>query len=455
MNRSGPRRPLLARVSPALFILAGYLVTIAIGGGVLSLPFCHTNTVTFGDALFSATSAVCVTGLIVVDTATAFTWVGKIVLMLLMQIGGLGYMTITVLAVSALRRQGLMLTTRRLATMAGGFATLADVLHIAKVIVVASCAAELALAVPLWFAFRAEHGAGLAVLHALFHSVSAFNNAGFSSFSTGLLPYRDDVLVILPVMVLIVAGGLGFKVWRDLKHRMLQRQPLDLHDKIVLSSTALLVIVPAGLFWLLESSFQDWHWWERLGASLFASVTPRTAGFNTVDYSRMSVFGLLMTMTLMFVGGSPGGTAGGVKTVTAVIVLAWTVATLRGRESVALFRRTVPTDVVVRAFQTVTIATLGIWGACMLLSLIEMQAFERHGFIRILFEMFSAFGTVGLSTGSATVTNASLVADMGLAGKCVVAAAMVVGRAGYLIFAASLIVPVRATYEYAKGEVTL
>ncbi|MCX7718429.1 MAG: Trk family potassium uptake protein [Candidatus Sumerlaeaceae bacterium] len=455
MNRSGPRRPLLASMSPAVLILAGYLVTIAIGGVILWLPFCHTRSVTLGDALFTATSALCVTGLIVVDTATAYTTAGKIVLMLLMQIGGLGYMTITVVAVSALRRQGLLLTTRRLATMAGGFATLADILHIAKVIIVASCLAELALAVPLWFAFRQEHGALPAVLHALFHSVSAFNNAGFSSFSTGLVPYRDDGLVILPVMSLIVAGGLGFKVWRDLKHRVLERQPLDLHDKIVLSSTALLLIVPAGLFFLLESSFQDWHWGERLGASLFASVTPRTAGFNTVDYNQMSSFGLLMTMTLMFVGGSPGGTAGGVKTVTAVIVLAWTVATLRGRQSVALFRRTVPADVVVRAFQTVTIATLGLWGACMILSLVETPVYDRHGFLRILFELFSAFGTVGLSTGSATVANASLVADMGFAGRLVVAAAMVVGRAGYLIFAASLIVPVRASYEYAKGEVTL
>jgi trk system potassium uptake protein TrkH len=454
MNRSGPRRPLIARVSPALLILGGYLVSIAVGGFVLWLPPFRAPGVTLGDTLFSATSAVCVTGLIVVDTATAYTWLGKFVLMLLMQIGGLGYMTVAVVAVAALGRGG-SLAARRLTTMAGGFGTLADVLHVAKMILVAATLAELVMAVPLWFAFRADHGAGMAVLHALFHSVSAFNNAGFSSFSQGLLPYRSNLLVILPVMALIVAGGLGFKVWRDLKHRVTNRQPLDLHDKIVLASTAALIGVPALLFLMLESSFAGWGWDERLGASLFASVTPRTAGFNTVDYSRMSIFGLLMTMTLMFVGGSPGGTAGGVKTVTAVIVVAWTVATLRGRESVALFRRTVPPDVVVRAFQTVTIAALGLWGASLVLSLVETQVFDRHGFLRILFELFSAFGTVGLSTGSATVPNTSLVADMSMTGRLLVAAAMVVGRAGYLIFAASLIVPVRATYEYAKGEVTL
>ncbi|MEO0214793.1 MAG: potassium transporter TrkG, partial [candidate division WOR-3 bacterium] len=305
------------------------------------------------------------------------------------------------------------------------------------------------LAVPfLFIPFLKHHSPIEALGHAVFHSISALNNAGFSTFSNNLMDYANDPLVNITIMTLIVLGGLGFKVWGDIYNFVFKGKMITLHDKLVISTTAILILVPFLLFFLLEGQTRGSIW-----KSLFASITPRTAGFNTVDYSQMSPFSLLLTSTLMFIGGSPGGTAGGIKTVTFAIVVIWIYQTLQGKIHISAFKREIPTEVVVKSFQTFVLGISTLWLWAIILSFTERDVISGVGFIRFLFEIFSAFGTVGLSTGSMTVPNASLVADFSTFGKLMIILAMIIGRAGYLIFAASLIQPKRVRFRYAKGEV--
>ncbi|MEO0139395.1 MAG: potassium transporter TrkG [candidate division WOR-3 bacterium] len=435
------------RLSPAATLFLGYIIISFIGGILLYLPFSHKGDLTFVDALFTSTSALCVTGLIVVDTATKYSIFGKTIIAILIQIGGLGYMTITALLFAALGSKG-SIYARKLILATLGSGDLGIIIRFATTIVFISLLIEL-LAVPfLFIPFLKHHSPIEALGHAVFHSISALNNAGFSTFSNNLMDYANDPLVNITIMTLIVLGGLGFKVWGDIYNFVFKGKMITLHDKLVISTTAILILVPFLLFFLLEGQTRGSIW-----KSLFASITPRTAGFNTVDYSQMSPFSLLLTSTLMFIGGSPGGTAGGIKTVTFAIVVIWIYQTLQGKIHISAFKREIPTEVVVKSFQTFVLGISTLWLWAIILSFTERDVISGVGFIRFLFEIFSAFGTVGLSTGSMTVPNASLVADFSTFGKLMIILAMIIGRAGYLIFAASLIQPKRVRFRYAKGEV--
>ena len=438
-------------LSPAAALFLGYIAVSFVGGLILYLPPMHTGGVSLLDALFTATSAVCVTGLIVVDTAKAWTLWGKVVLALLIQIGGLGYMTLGALLFAAIGSKG-SLRARRMLAMSLGAPTLSGILEMAKKVVIAAVIVEGVAVLPLWLAFSGRHGVWGGLGHALFHSVSALNNAGFSTFSNSLMDYATSPTVNLVVMALIVIGGIGFKVWRDAYHHFrgnLRR--FDLHDRLVFLSTALLIGGSFLLFLLFEPSMGPGvgRGWQ----ALFAAITPRTAGFNTVDYAQLSPFSKLLTVGLMFVGGSPGGTAGGIKTITVTVIFLWLLNTLQGRENVFVLRRTLPQEVVVKAFQTFILAIAALWLWTLVLSVSERSVIEGAGFLNFLFEVVSAFGTVGLSTGSLTKANVSLVADFTVFGKILVMLAMIIGRAGYLVFAASLIRTVPSPFKYAEEEV--
>ncbi len=441
----------MRRLSPAAALFLGYFVVSGVGGLLLYLPPMHDGSVSFLDALFTATSAVCVTGLIVVDTAKAWTPLGKAIVATLIQIGGLGYMTLGALLFAAIGSKG-SLHARRMLAMSIGAPTLSGVLDMAKKVVLVAVIMEVIATLPLWLAFLPTYGPIVGFGHALFHSISALNNAGFSTFSNSLMDYAGNPVVNLTVISLIVVGGIGFKVWRDVYQRLRgDIRRFDLHDKLVFVSTAVLIVGAFLLFLTFEDAFEPGR--TGLWQALFASVTPRTAGFNTADYAALSPFSKLLTIALMFVGGSPGGTAGGVKTVTFAIIFLWLKNTLQGREDVTVFRRTIAREVVVKAFQTFILAITVLWVWTMALSLTEKEVMLRAGFLNFFFEIMSAFGTVGLSTGSLSKANVSLVADFSATGRILVMLAMVIGRAGYLVFAASLIRTVAAPFKYAEEEV--
>ncbi|MFZ8825671.1 MAG: TrkH family potassium uptake protein [Candidatus Caldipriscus sp.] len=410
---------------------------------ILYLPISHNGDLSFLDALFTSTSALCVTGLIVVDTPTKYTLFGKTVISLLILAGGLGYMTLTAFILSATKTKG-SLYARKLVVETLGTGKLGGVLSFASNIVLYSLIIQTLAILPLFLSFIRESDTFDALFNSIFHSISAFNNAGFSNFSNSLMDYSEDPLVNLTVMILIVVGGIGFKVWMDVKERR-----LTLHSKIVILTTLILIALPFLFFYTFEEQTKG-----SILKSLFASIT-RTAGFSTVDYSKFSDLSLFLTMTLMFVGGSPGSTAGGIRTVTLALVFLWVINTLRGNRNVVAFRREIPQEVIVRAFQTLVLAVFLIWLWIFALSISEREILEKVGILRLSFEVISALCTVGLSTGSITTPNVSLSADFSLFGKIMIMSGMIIGRAGYLVFATSLITPRKVNYRFAKGEVVL
>jgi Trk-type K+ transport systems, membrane components len=429
--------------SPALVIFLGYIIISFLGGLILYLPISHNGDLSFLDALFTSTSALCVTGLIVVDTPTKYTLFGKTVISLIILVGGLGYMTLTAFILHAMKTRG-SLYARKLVVETLGTGKLGGVLSFASNIVLYSLIIQTLAILPLFLSFIRESNTFDALFNSIFHSISAFNNAGFSNFSNSLMDYAEDPVVNLTIMALIVIGGIGFKVWMDVKERR-----LTLHSKIVILTTLILIALPFLFFYTFEEQTRG-----SILKSLFASIT-RTAGFTTVDYSKFSDLSLFLTMTLMFVGGSPGSTAGGIRTVTLALVFLWVINTLRGNRNVVAFKREIPQEVIVRAFQTLVLAVFLIWLWIFALSISEREILEKVGILRLSFEVISALCTVGLSTGSITTPNVSLCADFSLFGKIMIMSAMIIGRAGYLVFATSLITPRKVNYRFAKGEVVL
>lgn len=433
----------MRKPSPALVIFLGYIIISFLGGLILYLPISHNGDLSFLDALFTSASALCVTGLIVVDTPTKYTLFGKTVISLLILLGGLGYMTLTAFILSATKTKG-SLYARKLVVETLGTGKLGGVLSFASSIVLYSLIIQTLAILPLFLSFIRESNTFDALFNSIFHSISAFNNAGFSNFSNSLMDYSEDPVVNLTIMALIVIGGIGFKVWMDVKERR-----LTLHSKIVILTTLILIALPFLFFYTFEEQTRG-----SILKSLFASIT-RTAGFTTVDYSKFSDLSLFLTMTLMFVGGSPGSTAGGIRTVTLALVFLWVINTLRGNRNVVAFKREIPQEVIVRAFQTLVLAVFLIWLWIFALSISEREILEKVGILRLSFEVISALCTVGLSTGSITTPNVSLCADFSLFGKIMIMSAMIIGRAGYLVFATSLITPRKVNYRFAKGEVVL
>ncbi|WP_438317738.1 TrkH family potassium uptake protein [Candidatus Caldatribacterium sp. SIUC1] len=386
----------LTLLSPASFVLFGFSALILIGTVLLLFPFsvASGNAIRFIDALFTATSAVCVTGLIVVDTGTFFSLWGQIVILVLIQFGGLGYMTVATLLALALRRRieyrdRLAIRDSFSLDVPGG--AVRFVLDVLRYVLWVEGVGFFLLSV----AFLRHLPPTKALFSALFHSVSAFCNAGFSVFSDSLEGFALDPLVNLTVIGLIVVGGIGFVVIREfLEHRRLN----SLHAKTVVTTTVALIAL--GTFFLLitESSnpttLGAFPFWGKFMAALFQAVTPRTAGFSTVPIARLRPVSALLLMFLMFVGASPGGTGGGVKTTTLALLLALVRSTLRGQEGVALFHRRVARNAVRRALAAFCFGLGLVFCSTMLLF-----ATEKGDPLDLAFEAVSAFGTVGLSRG--------------------------------------------------------
>ncbi|MEE8602399.1 TrkH family potassium uptake protein [Euzebya tangerina] len=437
-------------LSPSQIIALSFAGLIAVGTLLLALPISHgAERVGILDAAFTATSAVCVTGLIVVDTGTAFSGFGQIVIATLFQLGGLGLLTFgTFLALATGRRLGygerLRLQQQVSATEIGGLVGL--IRSIGSIVLIT----ELIGALLLYTRFVETEGVGRGAWFSLFHSISAFNNAGFSLYPDSLVRYVGDPIVNATVIGLIIAGGLGFIVFANLDHsiRGPKRVTLTLHTKMTLRITVFLLAsgtVAIMVFeWSNPATLADMSLGSRLLASVFQSTTARTAGFNTLDYAEMNPATLLLTMLLMFIGGNPGSTAGGIKTITfyVLVVSIWSV--IRGRGDAVVFGRRLPTATVVRA-GAISFGAVMIGGAALtLLAFIEPDI----PFLPLMFETVSALGTVGLSMGAT--------GELSSAGKCVIILLMYLGRIGFLTFALALVERQRsARHSYLAEEVVI
>ena len=389
------------KITSSQIIVLGFLGAILLGALLLMLPFATADGkgASFADAFFTATSATCVTGLIVQDTATYWSGFGQAVILIMIQIGGMGVVTIAVaVSVASGKKIGLMQrSTMQEAISApqmGGIVKLTGFILITTAIIETLGAAVMA---PV---FIKEFGFPKGIWYAVFHSVSAFCNAGFDLMGveeqfSSLTSCAANVTVNVTIMLLIILGGAGFLTWNDLLKNRFRLRQLRLQTKLILASTAVLILLPFLFFYFLE--FRGYSGIERLMLSLFQSVTPRTAGFNTFDYGQMSENGWLITIFLMIIGGAPGSTAGGMKVTTMAVLIISAGAYLRRRTDVNCFRRRIDQDVIHNAIALLTLYIFLLLGGTMLVSNIEGLPV-----LPSMFECASALGTVGLTTGITT-----------------------------------------------------
>lgn len=389
-------------LSPNRALALGFLAIILAGALLLMLPIANRGGkgLSFLDSLFTATSATCVTGLVVADTWTQFNLLGQIILLALIQVGGLGYMTM-MLQAALLMGKKLGLRQRSVMMESVSAQRLSDVRTLLRYILGGAALIEGAGALLLAIRFIPELGPARGLWYAVFHSVSAFCNAGFDLMGfrepySSLTHYVYDPLVNLTAVALVLLGGLGFLVWRDMRENGLHLRRYSLHSKLMLAATLILTVGGTALFWLAERDnlLSGMAPGEQALASLFQAVSPRTAGFNTVDLARLTSAGGLLTIALMFIGAGPGSTGGGVKVTTVAVCLLTLTAYIRGRREVGAFNRRLDEGQIHRAAAGVTLyITLALGGGFLLLAL---QPFPLQD---ALFEVFSAMSTVGLSTG--------------------------------------------------------
>lgn len=423
------------QLSPAQLLALSLAGLIGAGTGLLLLPFASArDPLTILQALFTATSAVCVTGLVALDTGSQLSLFGQLVVLVLIQAGGLGYMSITTVVAAAIGRQ-LSVQERLTLQEALSVQTMEGLIRFVLTVFKLTLTFELVGAALLTIAWTGEMGLLRAAYFGLFHSVSAFNNAGFSLFSDNLIRYRGDWLVNLVVSTLVICGGLGFVVLTELGRRR-SGVRLSVHTRLVLTMSALLIALGTMAVFVLERvnprTLGPLAIDEAVLAAFFQAVTPRTAGFNTLNIADLTEPTLFVIMILMFIGAAPGGTGGGVKVTTFGITVAALWATVRGMAEPVLFRRRLSPTLVARAFFISLIAFLALNVVAALLLITE-----DRDLLPTLFETISAFGTVGLSTGEVD-SPLSLSGHFTSIGQLLVAASMFMGRIGPLTLAVAL-----------------
>lgn len=429
-------------MSHAQIMALGFLIIILAGTVLLMLPVSNKSgqPADFFDALFTAASATCVTGLIVVDTFTNWTIFGQLVILVLIQTGGLGFITISVLFSIFLNKK-IGLAKRNLIQESVSSMNLSGVVRLVKNIVRGTIFFEGAGALLLSIRFIPRMGFWEGLYNGIFHSVSAFCNAGFDLMGkyeqySSLTGYYNDFIVNVTVMALIIIGGIGFIVWDDIKNNGLRFKRYSLHTKLVLISSAILIFGAAAAYMAFEwnNIMSDMNLYEKLITSLFASVSARTAGFNTVELSALSQGSKMLTVVLMFIGGSPGSTAGGIKTTTMVVFVVYIWSNLRNASGCNILGRRI-SDEDIKKSNMVLGLNLGISVVAVLL-ICASQSFVMED---LLLEVFSASATVGLSTG--------ITRSLNLFSRLVIVFLMYCGRIGSMTFA--------LTFAYKKKSVPL
>lgn len=423
---------MIQRLSRVQTIALGFLLIIAAGTVLLMLPIASKDggSAGFLNAFFTATSSTCVTGLVVVDTYTGWSLFGQAVILLLIQIGGLGFITIGVCFSIFLKRR-IGLKERNLIQESMNTLQIGGTVRLVLKIVRYTVIFEIVGALLLMIRFIPQFGIAEGIWYGIFHSISAFCNAGFDLMGkmepySSLMLYSDDILVNVVIMALIIIGGIGFIVWDDISVHRWKIKEYMLHTKIVLAMTFVLIVLGSICFYLLE--YQNLTALDTKGqvlASVFGAVTPRTAGFNTIDTGAYTEGTRMLTVMLMFIGGSPGSTAGGIKTTTMVVILLYVWSTLRNKSGLNIFGRRMDEDSIKKA-ATVFFINL-LLAAIFCLAMAGMEPCLPLS--DIFMEVFSAIGTVGISTG--------ITRDVTLASKYMLIFLMYCGRIGSMSFALS------------------
>lgn len=447
------KRKLIRGISPVQQFIVSFLVLILSGALLLQLPSATVHGISFIDALFTSTSAVCVTGLAVLDTGRDFTFTGQAIILLLIQFGGLGFMTFTI-GIFSMFGGSFSLKWRFAFSEIYNEVAIIPPAQILKKIIFYTLIIESTTSVILFTQFIREYSIPYSIWLSVFHSVSAFCNAGFSIFSDSLVSFQGNPVIILSISANIILGGLGFIVLTELanlkinKKRKLFRQ-FSLHSKIVLTSTLILIFSGAILFLMLEWSYimKGDTIPEKVLTSIFQSITCRTAGFNSVDTGSLRHSTLAVMMLLMFIGGSPGSIAGGIKTTTFAVIGGMVISKFKGQKQVIFWNRAINEDIINRSMTLVILAFIFIYVST--IALLSLHSFDdTNSFLQVIFEVISAFATVGLSTG--------ITPRFPDSGKLLLSLVMFVGRVGpFAIITAITVSRKKADFETADENIMI
>lgn len=429
-------------ISPPLLISGSFLFLITVGTLLLKLPFATTQPISWTDALFTATSATTVTGLSVFDPGTVLTGFGELVLLVLIQCGGIGLMTFAV-AILILFRKKVGLQSRIYLQESLTQNTVGGIVRLVKLILTFALTVEAVAIVFLTIYWIPEFGFVDALNYSVFHVISAFNNAGFSLFPDNMMSFVGDPLVNVLISSLFIIGGIGFSVVMDVSQKKSFHR-WTLHTKLMVGGTLILNAVAMIVIFALEygnpGTLGNMSLPDKLLASYFSAVTPRTAGFNTLNYGELEDPTLLFTMLLMFIGGGSASTASGIKLTTFIVVILATVSFLRSRREPEIFGRSIRLETVIRSLAITTISVLLV-----VFFLFLLTVTEKIPFLPLAFEVVSAFGTVGLSMG--------ITADLSDLGEVLLSLVMFTGRIGPLTLFFILMKPRKENYRYPYDTV--
>ncbi|MBP2626089.1 MAG: potassium uptake protein, TrkH family [Firmicutes bacterium] len=436
------------KLTPYQILVLGFAGLILCGALLLMMPMASVagQSLSFIDALFTSTSAVCVTGLIVVDTGTYFSLFGQLVIILLIQAGGLGIMTMATLMALVMRRK-IQLRERLIMQEALNQLTVSGIVRLTQYIILITLLIEFIGGTILAIRWYSELGIQ-GIYFGYWHAVSSFCNAGFDLFGnfSSLTRYVEDIIVNLTITSLIILGGIGFSVMFDVWDNR-QWRKLRLHTKLVLTTTSTLLVFGTLVILLLEmnnpNTLGPLTWQGKFLASYFQSVTPRTAGYNTVDIGKLQDATVFFMVILMFIGASPASTGGGIKTSTIGVLIAAVWTLISGKHDVEVFKRRISQELVYKAFSIFFIAAILVIFVTMMMSITE-----KASFLQILFEVVSAFGTVGLTTG--------ITPDLTEYGKMWIIVTMFAGRVGPVTLALALALRTRkGMMHYPEGKISI
>jgi trk system potassium uptake protein len=432
---------------PTQVLALGFLGVILLGTLALMLPVATVDNqgLYWLDALFTATSAVCVTGLVVVDTGSMLTRVGQMIILVLVQIGGLGFMSLAAM-IAVLLGKRITINNRVVLKESLNHLSLQGIVQLVRYIVFLTLGVELIGALVLAWSFGQYMPFGDALFHGVFHAVSAFNNAGFDLFTTSLITYNTNLVVMTCVMLLLTMGGMGVLVWLNIINHGWQVTKWSLHTKIVMLTSALLLVIGSLLVFVFEYhalAFADFTLGEKILNSIFQSATSRTAGFFSVNMTSLTTATIMLMVVLMFIGASPGSTGGGIKTTTFALAVLTVSNVLRGRNEIHVGHRTVAAPLLLKSFAVIVVAISWVVVATLILTVTESAPF-----LWLLFEVVSAFATVGLSLG--------VTPELSDIGKFVIATTMYIGRVGPLtLFSALMLRSSVPRYRYAEEQVLI
>ena len=425
------------QLAPGQIFILSFAGLILAGAFLLWFPFSSSGGhLDFIDALFTSTSAVCVTGLAVLDIGKDLSFAGQIITIFLFQIGGLGIITFSAFLFGIMGR-GISFKGREIVQTTFLHKPKRDFFIILKAVLISTLAVESLGVMVLFVRFSQEFPSGTAFYYAIYHAISAFNNCGYSLFSDSLIRYQGDWIINLTIMVLIIIGGIGFVVQHEVVSRFRGKQNhLSTHSKIVIYTTVFLILSGTLLFYFFERNhvIKDIPVQSQILVSFFQSITPRTCGFNTVDIGSLQNDTILILIILMFIGASPGSTGGGIKTTSATLLLLLIWNRWKGYEEVNVFNRTIPKEQITKTISIIFAAALSV---CLITSILLLAGGgnlppqqSRHFFVEYLFETVSAFGTVGLSMG--------ITPNLNDIQKLAIIIMMFAGRVGPLTLAFSL-----------------